>query len=106
MELIRKDETLYIQPECDLIASQVASIRDTILEKLKSETGLSEIVLDVQNTEVVDSLGVNLIIGTYRQCESMSLKFEIINAGEKFIKVSDFFQFNSYFNVRPEKQTK
>ena len=106
MKIRKKEKTLYIQPECELIASQVEKLRDGILNKLKKELAINHIVLDVKNVGVVDSLGVNLIIGTFQQSKSQSLSFEIVNASENFIKVANFFQFKEFFNVSPEKKSK
>ena len=103
MEIYREDKTLYIVPNCDLTASHVEELRDGILNKLRSEESLESIVFDVKGIEVVDSLGVNLIIGTYRHAESQSIQFEVINANEKFMKISDFFQFENFFSVTPEQ---
>jgi urease beta subunit len=50
----------------------------------------------------VDSLGVNLIIGIYRQAVAEAKTFEIINAGDRFIKVARFFRFYSLFSVNGE----
>ena len=106
MKMHRKDKTLYIVPECDLVASQVVKLRESILNKLKKEQSLEHIVLNVKDIDVVDSLGINLIIGIYRHGESLSISFEIVNASEKFIKISNFFKFEDFFNVSPEKKAK
>lgn len=102
MKLYKRNDTLYIVPETDLVASQVELLRDTILKKLKNETSLKQIVLNVKGIEIIDSLGVNLIVGTFKQGEALSAEFKIINAGEKFIKISDFFQFTEFFTVLAE----
>ncbi len=101
-----EDNTLYIIPESDLVASKVEELRDGILTELKKEDPAKHVIFNVKSIDIVDSLGVNLIIGVYRQCESVSRSFEIINANEKFIKISNFFKFQDYFKVSPEKKAK
>lgn len=102
MKIHRIKNRLTIAPESDLIASQVETLRTEILTSLKQETALEQIVLDATGIEVIDSLGVNLIIGIFRESESRSIPFEVTNASDKFKRVSDFFQFKNYFNVSPE----
>lgn len=102
MKIDRNNTTLRIAPESDLIASQVEALRDDVLASLKQEAELDQIVLDATGIDVIDSLGVNLIIGIFRESESRSISFEVINASEKFKRVSDFFQFENFFNVSPE----
>jgi anti-anti-sigma factor len=93
---------LILQPQADLVASQIEVFRDSVLVLMKKNPDVTGVVLDATGIEIVDSLGVNLIIGIYRQAAAESKTFEIINAGEKFIKVARFFRFYSLFSVNGE----
>jgi len=99
-------DTLILMPKTDLVASQIEKLRDTFLEQLKENPLVSKVVLKADHIENVDSLGVNLIIGIYRQVNSESKTFEITGAGEKFLKVANFFQFPALFNINNEEQIK
>jgi ABC-type transporter Mla MlaB component len=81
------------------VASRIEEIRAAFLDKLKENPKVSKVVFDAAGIENVDSLGVNLIIGVFRQVKSEKKTFEIINAGEKFLKVAHFFQFPSLFTI-------
>ena len=61
--------------------------------------------MDVTGIDVIDSLGVNLIIGLYKELESSSRKFRIINASEKFMKVAQFFRFHALFSIEAVKDS-
>lgn len=89
----------YLVLESDLVASRVEEMRQFLMEQLKAYPDESAVILDVQGIEVVDSLGVNLIIGLYKHVAAESKEFKIVNAGEKFMKVANFFRFNSIFPV-------
>lgn len=106
MKIQKKAGNLTITPECELVASKVVELRDAILTRLKKEDDIKHVKFNAQGISVVDSLGVNLIIGTYRECESRSLSFEVINANDQFAKVSDFFHFKNFFKVTPEQNKK
>jgi len=93
-------DTLFLTPEIDLVASKIEALRDSFLAKLKSHPSVLKVVFKADNVDVVDSLGVNLIIGIYRQVKSESKEFEITGAGQKFMKVANFFQFPSLFSVK------
>jgi anti-anti-sigma factor len=99
MESKTEDKILYLLPGTDLVASSVEALRDFFLEEFKKCSGVDEVVLDATGVDNVDSLGVNLIIGLYRQVESENRKFRIISVSEKFRKVADFFRFPSLFTV-------
>ncbi|MEA1967998.1 MAG: Hpt domain-containing protein [Thermodesulfobacteriota bacterium] len=95
---IQKD-TLFLESKTDLVASQIEKLRDSFLKKLKANPNVSKVVFKADHIETVDSLGVNLIIGIYRQVNSESKTFEITGAGEKFLKVANFFQLPALFNI-------
>ncbi|CAN2041800.1 Anti-sigma-factor antagonist [Candidatus Magnetomoraceae bacterium gMMP-15] len=99
MKIDKKDGTLYLIPETDLVASHIEKIRDFFINHLRENQDADYVILDAKGIEIVDSLGVNLIIGLYKQVISESKEFQIINAGYKFMKVTNFFHFSSLFNV-------
>lgn len=99
-------DTLYLVPETDLVASRIEKLRDRFSRSLKENPAVSKVVLKADHIENIDSLGVNLIIGIYRQVHSESKSFEITGAGEKFLKVANFFRFPSLFTINREDQTK
>lgn len=102
MKTFIQENRLVLEPQTDLIASHIEVLREAVLEAMKKHTGVSVVVVDAAGIEIVDSLGVNLIIGIYRQSAAESKSFEIINAGEKFIKVARFFRFYSLFSINGE----
>ncbi|MBF0233523.1 MAG: hypothetical protein HQK65_10865 [Desulfamplus sp.] len=99
MELKTDMDTLILIPETDLVASHIERLRDYCLEALTHHTKVSTVILQADNIETVDSLGVNLIIGIYRQVSSESKIFKITGAGERFLKVAAFFQFSALFSI-------
>ncbi len=105
-ELNPLKDTLFLVPKTDLVASQIEKLRDIFLEKLKKYPNVSKVILRADLIENVDSLGVNLIIGIYRQVKSESKTFEITGAGEKFLKVAKFFQFPSLFEIKSKESAK
>ena len=94
--------TLYIIPETDLVASRIEELRDDMIQELENNPDATGVILDVQGIDIVDSLGVNLIIGLYRQVTAESKTFEIIGAGDKFMKVANFFRFPTLFTVKAD----
>ena len=102
MKALLQGKSLVLQPETDLIASKIEELRNEVLSQMKKHPDAEAIVLDAAGIEIVDSLGVNLIIGIYRQAVADSKFFEVINAGSRFIKVAQFFRFFSLFSINGE----
>ena len=63
-------------------------------------------VLDAEGVDVVDSLGVNLIIGLYKELSNNSRFFRITNANDKFMKVANFFKFPAIFQIEGVEEHK
>jgi|GEM_PF-1114375 len=96
-------DTLYLTPDSDLVASRIESIRDDFLKKIRENPDVSGVVLKVDHVANMDSLGVNLVIGIYRQMTAESKTFKITGAGQRFMKVAKFFQFPSLFTIEPRE---
>jgi len=99
MKTYKTEGTFFLLPETDLVASQMEEIRDYFMKELRENVDVDKVTLDAKGIEIVDSLGVNLIIGLYRHVSTESKKFNVINAGEKFMKVANFFRFSTLFDI-------
>ncbi|ETR74070.1 MAG: Anti-sigma-factor antagonist [Candidatus Magnetoglobus multicellularis str. Araruama] len=99
MKTYKSNGTFFLLPETDLVASQMEEIRDYFMKELRDNVDVDKVTLDATGIEIVDSLGVNLIIGLYRHVSTESKKFNVINAGEKFMKVANFFRFSTLFDI-------
>ena len=101
MESKTEPGILYLMPGNDMVADRFDEMRTFFLDTLQTNSE-AEVVLDVDGVNVVDSLGVNLIIGLYKELNKSARTFRIINASGKFMKVANFFKFNSLFNIDPK----
>jgi chemotaxis protein histidine kinase CheA len=102
--IIKEDpDTLYLTPDSDLVASEIESIRDDFLKKIRENPDVSGVVLKVDHVENMDSLGVNLVIGIFRQMTAESKEFKVTGAGQRFMKVAKFFQFPALFTIEPRE---
>lgn len=99
MKIKKEEEKLYLIPETDLIANRIEELRDYFVKQLKENSDVSHVLLDVSGVDFIDSLGVNLIVGLYRQITSAEKTVEIIGAGKNFMKVANFFRLTSLFSV-------
>lgn len=96
---------LVIKPEVDLTASRIEELRDYFMRQIDQCENVSHVILDVQGIKFIDSLGVNLIVGLYRQLSMASKTLEIVGANKNFMKIANFFRFSSLFPVYEETIT-
>jgi len=99
-----ENQSLILVIDLDLIASNIEKIKNFLTNEFKiiANSNINNIIFNVKGIDVIDSLGVNLIIGLYKQTLTESKNFEIIGAGKSFMKVASFFRFTSLFSVKPE----
>jgi len=102
MKAYTQNDVLVLAPNTNLIASHIEEIRNFFLAQLKEFPNEKSVTLDVKGVDVVDSLGVNLIIGLYKETNANSKELKIINAGEKFMKIANFFRFPSILTIENE----
>jgi anti-anti-sigma factor len=100
MNVRKEGNALILIPESDLIASNIEGLRDYFLTQLRQHSEFEHVRLDAQGINSVDSLGVNLIVGLYREVMSKSATIEITGAGESFMKVANFFRLPSLFPIK------
>jgi len=96
---------LYLVPETNIVADRVDELRSYFLERMRENREDRKIVLDMRGVNIVDSLGMNLIIGLYREAVSAAGELKIINAGEKFMKIANFFRLPSIIPVEGSERS-
>jgi ABC-type transporter Mla MlaB component len=99
MEIQQQGDTLYFTPKTNLIADKIETLRDEFVKGLNKNPTAVTVVLNASYVETVDSLGVNLLIGLYRQVSSESRIFKIEQAGDAFLKLAGFFQLTKIFTI-------
>ena len=100
MNTIKKENSLVLIPETNLTAANIEELRDYFLKGLKQHSDILCVILDVTGVNSVDSLGVNLVVGLYREVTERSGTIEIIGAEENFMKVANFFRLPSLFPIK------
>ncbi len=103
MKANRENDTLILIPETDLVASRIEALRDYFAGQLETHADAARVVLDVRGVDIVDSLGVNLIVGLYRQCAAASRPISVTGAGERFMKVASFFRLPAILTIEREE---
>ncbi|MBF0100020.1 MAG: STAS domain-containing protein [Desulfobacterales bacterium] len=92
-----KENTLCFYVEHNLVSDYVQICRDFLIDRLKKESSISEVILDVSPVRSIDIRGINLIIGIVREMEALSKQFKIVQFGEEFQKISNFFRLSKLF---------
>jgi anti-sigma B factor antagonist len=82
----------------NLVASTVETRRKAALEGL--EQPATAVVLDLSDAEVVDSLGITLILGLFKTCQQKKLPFSIEGASPDLMRVFKLFSLPRLFPIQ------
>jgi anti-anti-sigma factor len=97
-QAVLKGTTLCLVAQGPLVASQVAAQRSALKEHLvRAEQA---VVLDLGASDLVDSLGITLIVGLYKSCQERKLAFSIEGVNPEALRLFRFFSLNEFFEIR------
>ncbi|NLN40462.1 MAG: STAS domain-containing protein [Clostridiales bacterium] len=87
MDTSIKDNRLEIRIAEDITSFWVKDKLDQMREAIERDNSYEEIVLDMEKVEVIDSIGLNLIIALYKTANQIRKGFKIIGLNGKVKKL-------------------
>jgi anti-anti-sigma factor len=81
-----------------LVAGNVAAQRTALKEHL--DRAEQAVVLDLGKSDLVDSLGITLVVGLYKSCQERKLAFSVAGANAEVLRLFKFFSLNEVFEIR------
>lgn len=82
----------------NLVAATVEERRRTAMEALAAPCGAA--VLDLAEAEVVDSLGITLILGLFKTCQQRGITFRVEGANPDLMRVFKLFSLPKLFPIQ------
>ena len=79
MNALYSDTTLTLTFDGDLTSTTVVSVRAELIELLKNYPSATALVANLSQVGQVDSMGLNLLIGLYREAHFRKVPFRIEN---------------------------
>ena len=90
--------SLRIAAGGNLVASTVEDRRKAAMEALAAPC--AEAVLDLSEAEVVDSLGITLILGLFKTCQQRKIPFRVEGANPDLMRVFKLFSLPKLFPIQ------
>ncbi|MEM7248671.1 MAG: STAS domain-containing protein [Acidobacteriota bacterium] len=99
MTLTTTDATLCLRPEGNLLASRAKELTATFLAELEG-CEATTVELDLSEVGEVDSIGVNIVVGLFRECESRGLEY-VVTVGDPHVhSLFTLFKLDQWFTVQ------
>jgi anti-anti-sigma factor len=93
----KKGDVLRLTPKSDLVASTVEEHRTSMMKALESAG--EKVVLDLSAVELLDSLGITLVLGLFKSCQKSGAAFSIEGVKPDILRVFKLFNLTKFFPV-------
>lgn len=91
--------TLKINISTDITSTSAQNIQDQLVKLFQSLQNITAIELIIEKVDFIDSMGLNLLIGIYQQCQKQALSFKISGASPANIQLFTFVRLLDRFGI-------
>ncbi len=88
-----------VKPGEDIIASMAGEFREKLLKLV--EKGIKDLIIDLSGVEMVDSVGLGVLIATHNSVSKAEGKLTIKNVPENIYKLFKTMRLDQHFEVKP-----
>jgi len=99
MEKIVQGESIILKLHEDLIASNVKQFNLNVLELLEEDEDHDELILDLGETENIDSVGVTFVVSLYKAANNEGRQFRVINSNEDIVQLFKLMKLDEFFEM-------
>ena len=90
---------LRITPEDPLAAATINPLHDQVVKLFADPSRFHTVVVDLSSVKVIDSLGVNLLVGLYKECRKHSKAYSVIGCNPAIKRLFDLYKLTTYFGI-------
>lgn len=99
MQVLEKDNTLRLIAEENFSLTFADALQLKMQDALK-QAQANEVVLDVRDVEIMDSIGIKLVVGLYKTCLDQKRKFSMEVAHPGVSKVLRLCKLDQMIEIR------
>ena len=92
-----EENMAIIKPEADITSSTVGDLRENILLQLQENK--INITIDLENVDVIDSIGLGVLISCYKALLELGGKLSFISASEDLMLMFKVLKLDNYFSI-------
>ena len=100
-EIIKNDEHVFVKPMTDIVASMAEDFRSE-LQKVIEDEG-KDIVIDMDGVEMVDSVGIGVIIATHNSLNKIDRQLKVINIIKDIYTLFTTMRLDRHFEIEGVK---
>jgi anti-anti-sigma factor len=96
-EIVNEAGQTIVRPGTDVVASMAEAFKDDLLSAINSSDGI--IVIDLEGVEMVDSVGIGVIIASHNTLNQADRKLKVINVTKDVYGLFTTMRLNRRFTV-------
>jgi anti-sigma B factor antagonist len=96
-EIVNEAGQTIIRPGTDVVASMAEAFKDDLLTAINSSEGI--VVIDLDGVEMVDSVGIGVIIASHNTLNQAERKLKVINVTKEVYGLFTTMRLNRRFTV-------
>lgn len=96
-EIIRDNDQVVIKPGIDVVASMADDFKAELNLLVQESSG--GFVIDLDGVEMVDSVGIGVIIATHNTLNKDGRKLKVVNIGHDIYNLFSTMRLNRHFTI-------
>ena len=98
-EVVREGDMTVIKPGMDIVASMAEDFKNELLSAIDEYEG--KVVIDLAEVEMVDSVGIGVIIAAHNTLSQAGRTLKVINVVKDVFGLFSTMRLNRRFTVEP-----
>ncbi len=96
-EILNEGQRTVVIPGTDVVASMAEGFKEDLLSAINESQG--DLVIDLQGVEMVDSVGIGVIIATHNTLNRSARKLKVVNVHKDVMGLFTTMRLNRRFDV-------
>lgn len=96
-EIVNEAGQTIVKPGTDVVASMAEGFKDDLLSAINSSSGT--VIIDLDGIEMVDSVGIGVIIASHNTLNQADRKLKVINVAKDVYGLFTTMRLNRRFTV-------
>lgn len=90
-------DTVYLDPQGDIVATTVDSLRILLQEAVRS--GAGSVVVEFSTISMIDSMGIALLIAANNSLASRNLKLKLANVSGEIMSLMKLMRLDAHMDI-------
>ena len=96
-EITRDGDKVIVKPGKDIVASMAEELKKELKQAL--DDGAAELTIDLSGTEMMDSMGIGVLIAAHNSLKKIGGRLELTNASDDIVKLLQNMRLDKHFKM-------